>query len=208
MGELWQTVLKGGPIMVPLIICSIISIAVIIERYFFFRRTDNNNFKLFKKISRFIEEEKYTEAIRDLKGERGPVARIMATALTYRSNSNINFKEYIQNTGDQEVAKMEKNLTVLEVIATISPLLGLLGTVLGIIDSFDILSLTGGTANPAQLSSGIARALLTTAAGLFIAIPSTIFYTHFIGILNKRIREINRWTREMQVFFGEEEAHV
>ncbi len=104
--------------------------------------------------------------------------------------------------------KWKKNLTVLEVIATISPLLGLLGTVLGIIDSFDILSVTGGTADPAQLSSGIARALLTTATGLFIAIPTTIFYTHFIGIVNKRIREINRWTREMQVFFGEEDSNV
>lgn len=199
---MWNLFNQGGPIMYPLIFGSIISFAVILERILFYRRTNNNNYKLFKKISRYIEEDKYTEAIRELKGEQGPIARIMASALTYRSNSNLEFKEFIQSTGEQEIAKMEKNLTVLDVIATVSPLLGLLGTVLGIIDSFDVLGAQAGSATPAQLSSGIASALLTTATGLFIAIPSLIFYSHFVSIVNRRVTEINRWTRELQSYFG------
>jgi len=195
---MWEFVVQGGPIMVPLLICSIISLAVILERFIYFRRTHNNNQKLFKKFSRMVQNEQYKEAIRDLKKENGPTARIMAAGLAYTGGGNLDLEEQLRIAGEQEVAKMEKNLMALDVIAMISPLLGLLGTVLGIIDSFDILHITGGVASPAQLSSGIARALLTTAAGLFIAIPTTIFYSHFTGILNRRVRELNRWTKEVQ----------
>lgn len=205
---MWDFVVQGGPIMVPLLISSVISLAVILERYIFFRRTHNNNHKLFKKYARYIRQSQYKEAIRDLKKERGPVARIMAAGLTYTGGGNLEIEEHLSLTGDQEVAKMEKNLMVLDVIASVSPLLGLLGTVLGIIDSFDILYLTGGVASPAQLSSGIARALLTTATGLFIAIPTMIFYSHFIGIVNRRLRELNRWTKEVQTLLEDVRANV
>lgn len=194
---MWDIIVKGGPIMVPLVLCSVISLAVIIERFIYFKRTSNNNYRLFQKYSRYIIDDNLTKAIKELKDERGPIAGIIASALTYSSGSKNNLREFLQTTGEQEIEKMEKNLVILDVIATIAPLLGLLGTVLGIIDSFDILSATGGVASPVQLSSGIARALLTTAAGLFIAIPALIFYTHFVRIVNTRIREITRWTREL-----------
>ncbi len=206
---MWEFVVQGGPIMVPLLISSVISLAVILERYIFFRRTQNNNQKLFKKYSRYIRRNQFKEAIRDLKKERGPVARVMASGLTIIGGTGKNdLEEHLNLAGEQEVAKMEKNLMVLDVIASVSPLLGLLGTVLGIIDSFDILHLTGGVASPAQLSSGIARALLTTATGLFIAIPTMVFYSHFIGILNRRVRDLNRWTKEVQGLLEDVNIHV
>lgn len=194
---MWDVIVKGGPIMVPLILCSIVSIAIIIERYIFFKKTNNNNLRLFKKYSRYIMMNDWTRAIRELKDERGPIARMFASALTYKNSSKNNLKEHLQTIGEQEIEKMEKNLVTLDVIAIISPLLGLLGTVLGIIDSFDILAVTAGAASPVQLSAGIARALLTTAAGLFIAIPALVFYTHFMKIINNRINEISRWSREL-----------
>lgn len=206
---MWEIILKGGPVMVPLVICSVISLAVILERLIFFKRTNNDNYRLFKKFSRQMDEKQYKEAIKNLKDERGPIARILATSLTYSGRPyGLELKEFLQTAGEQEIDKMEKNLIILDVIATIAPLMGLLGTVLGIIDSFDILAATGAIASPAQLSSGIARALLTTAAGLLIAIPTLIFYSHFVGVVNKRVREISRWTRELLTLMGGDQDRV
>ena len=86
---------------------------------------------------------------------------------------------------------MEKHLPVLDVVAMISPLLGLLGTVLGIISSFNILGTAAGAANPAQISSGIAAALISTAMGLVIAIPTAIFYSYYVNKVEERSHEMN-----------------
>ncbi|AZR72621.1 hypothetical protein BBF96_03995 [Anoxybacter fermentans] len=188
---------QGGPTIYPLLACSVIGLAVVLERLFYFFRIKNDNFRMFRKIEMMIAEGEITRAAHELKSERGPVAKIIAAGLAHYGQDRRVIEEHIRVAGEHEVHKLEKNLAILDIIASISPLLGLLGTVLGIIDSFNILSTTAGIAAPAQLSSGIAAALISTAVGLIIAIPAMLFYSYFVSIVDKNTKEMNKWSVEL-----------
>ena len=188
---------QGGPTVYPLIICSIIAFAVFLERLFYYRRVKSNNFRIFKKVEMMIADGEITRAAQELKGEKGPVAKMIAAALSHYGQDRQTIEEHIRVAGEHEIHKLEKNLTILEVIASISPLLGLLGTVIGIIDSFNILGATAGIAAPAQLSSGIAAALISTALGLIIAIPTTLVYSYFVSVVQRTTKDMNKWSVEL-----------
>lgn len=188
---------QGGPTMYPLLACSVIGVAVFLERVFFYARLKNNNFKMFKKIELLVSDGELNRAAHELKGERGPVAKIIAAGLSRYGNESKMIEDYIRVAGEHEIQKLEKNLAILEIIATVAPLLGLLGTVLGIIDSFNIMSAAAGLAAPAQLSTGIAAALISTAVGLIVAIPALLTYSYFVSIVEQQTREMNKWTVEL-----------
>ena len=176
---------------IPLIICSIFSLAVIIEKAVFFIRRKDNSLRLLKRIELKIENDDIIGALNELKGEKGPNAKLLSTALSHYEEDPDRIREVLQAVGEDEIKKMEKHLPVLDVVAMISPLLGLLGTVLGIISSFNILGTAAGAANPAQISSGIAAALISTAMGLVIAIPTAIFYSYYINKVEEKSHEMN-----------------
>lgn len=186
----------GGPVMYPLLACSIIALAIILERCFYFIKTKNNNFKMFKRIELMVNDGEITRAAHELKSEKGPIARILAAGLARYGQPREIVEEYIRVAGEEEVHRLERNLNILETIATITPLLGLLGTVLGIINNFKILSFTVGITAPAELSSGIATALICTAFGLVIAIPSIIAYSYFAGVVESNAKEMSKWAVE------------
>lgn len=188
---------QGGPTIYPLLACSVIVLAVVLERLIYFRRVKSNNFRMFKKIELLIVEGEITKAAHELKNERGPVAKIIAAGLAHYGQDRRLVEEHIRVAGDHEIHKLEKNLPILDVVATISPLLGLLGTVLGIIASFNILGATGGIAAPAQLSIGIAAALISTAVGLIIAIPAILCYSYFMSVVDYNTKEMNKWSVEL-----------
>ena len=188
---------QGGPTIYPLIACSIIVFAVVLERLFYFRKIKNNNFRMFKKIELMIIEGEITKAAHELKNERGPVAKIVAAGLAHYGQERPVIEEHIRVAGDHETHKLEKNLSILDIIASISPLLGLLGTVLGIIDSFNILGATAGMAAPSQLSVGIAAALISTAVGLIIAIPAMLCYSYFVNLVYQQTKEMNKWSVDL-----------
>ena len=191
LSKTWNLISLAGPMAIPLLIASICSLAVIIEKLIFFARHKDNNFRLIKKIEMLVEDGDILGALNELKGKKGPNAKLLSTALSHHSEDPDRIREVLQAVGEDEIKKMEKHLTILDVIAMISPLLGLLGTVLGIISSFNILGTAMGTANPGQISSGIAAALISTAVGLMIAIPSTIFYSYFSNIVERKAHEMN-----------------
>ncbi|MFW5998575.1 MAG: MotA/TolQ/ExbB proton channel family protein [Bacillota bacterium] len=191
IGKIWNLLSLAGPMAIPLLISSICSLAVIIEKLIFFTKHKDNNFRLIKKIEMLVEDGDILGALNELKGKKGPNAKLLSTALSHHSEDPDRIREVLQAVGEDEIKKMEKHLQVLDVIAMISPLLGLLGTVLGIISSFNILGAAMGTANPAQISSGIAAALISTAVGLVIAIPSAIFYSYFTNIVERKAHEMN-----------------
>ena len=191
ISKIWNLISLAGPMAIPLLIASICSLAVIIEKIIFFTRHKDNGFRLIKKIEMLVDEGDILGALNELKGKKGPNAKLLSTALAHHSEDSSRIREVLQAVGEDEIKKMEKHLPVLDVIAMISPLLGLLGTVLGIISSFNILGTALGNANPAQISSGIAGALISTAVGLMIAIPSTIFYSYFTNIVEKKAHEMN-----------------
>lgn len=188
---------QGGPTIYPLLLCSVIGFAVVLERLFYYRKIKNNNFRMFKKIELMIVEGEITRAAHELKNERGPVAKIVAAGLAHVGQERKLIEEHIRVAGENEIHKLEKNLAILEVIASVSPLLGLLGTVLGIISSFNVLGATAGLAGPEMLSVGIAAALISTAVGLIIAIPSVLCYSYFTSVVDHNTKEMNKWSVQL-----------
>ena len=189
--QIWGFLSLGGPMSIPLLIASVFSVAVILEKIIFFLRYRDSSFRLIKKIELLVEQNDILTALNELKGEKGPNAKLLATALSHHSEDPARIREVLQAVGEDEIKKMEKHLPILDVIAMISPLLGLLGTVLGIITSFNILGAAAGIAGASQVSSGIAAALISTALGLIIAIPSAIFYSYFTNIVESKAHEMN-----------------
>jgi biopolymer transport protein ExbB len=191
LNEIWAFLSYGGPMVIPLILASIISLAVILEKLFFFLMYRDNSFRLIKKVELLVDEGDILTALNELKGKRGPNAKLLSTALAHHADDLNRIREVLQAVGEDEIKKMEKHLPILDVVAMISPLLGLLGTVIGIINSFNILGTTQGVANPNLISSGIAEALISTALGLIIAIPTAIFYSYFANKVNVKAHEMN-----------------
>ncbi len=192
MQEIWNVLSLGGPTAIPLMIASIFSLAVIIEKTVFFARNKQNNKNLIRKVEMMIDEGDTMSAYNQLKGKKGPNVKLLSTALSNLDEDPERIREALQVTGQNEIRKMEKHLTILDVIAMIAPLLGLLGTVLGIISSFNILGGAAGVGDPAQISAGIASALISTAIGLIIAIPTAIFYSYFSKIVDRRAHQLNQ----------------
>lgn len=189
-----EILLQGGPIMVPLVICSVIALGTILERFFYLRRVNQIDTKVLDQVEMHLLRGEMTNAVRLLKGRKDPVAKIFSAGLASASKNIQEIEDKIMVAGEEEIKNMEKHLSILDIIATVSPLLGLLGTVLGIIDSFNILAAMRGIAAPQQLSSGIAKALITTAAGLMIAIPCMLFYSYFTGKVDQAAHQMNKWT--------------
>jgi biopolymer transport protein ExbB len=192
-----KVILKGGPTMIPLLICSILSLAIMVERYFYFRGLNNNDFRLVKKIKLLLSNAKLSKARQEAKQAKGPIAAMLVAGLEGYGQKRETIKEFIQARGQSEVKNMEKRLRVLDLIATISPLLGILGTVFGIINSFNVLAGAQGIAAPSALSVGIAEALISTATGLIVAIPSMLFYTYLDSKVEDKTDEMNQWSAKL-----------
>ncbi len=191
--EIWNVISLGGPTALPLLIASIFSVAVIIEKTIFFaRRKHRNSHRLIKKVEMLLDEGDTMSALNQLKGKKGPSVKMLSAAIKNYNEDNDRIRESLQIIGENEIKKMEKHLPILDVVAMISPLLGLLGTVLGIISSFNIMGGAAGVGDPTQISSGIAAALISTAIGLIIAIPTAIFYSYFSNIVERRAHRLNQ----------------
>lgn len=193
---MWQTITQGGVVMVPLAACSILALWVVIDRAWNLRH------------DRVVRSE-IVDVIDTLEGpgdlplarsicERNPGAfsTIVLTAIDHRGESREAMREAVEEQGRQEVARLERGLGLLETIAGVAPLLGLLGTVLGMIDVFEIVSRQG--AGQAQsLSGGIAEALITTATGLSIGIPSLVAYNWLVGRAERLVLDIEAHTSRL-----------
>jgi biopolymer transport protein ExbB len=166
---------KGGPLMYPLLFGSVLMIAIIIERgYHFIRARVNRRF--IDRVINVIEEGDLQRAQRIAEKCRGPIAAIVEAALRYRSYTQDVVENKISLTGDQELKRLSKNLHLLELTGKIAPMIGLLGTVIGMVEAFRELSSVKGLVDPSLLAGGIWEALITTVAGLFVGIPALVFF--------------------------------
>lgn len=166
--------------MLPLLTCSVIALAVAIERFFFGpsrERVIPN--ELLNDAKQLIATKRIEELIGLCRANSSPLARILLVALRNASRSREELTDAVQVVGKSEAFKLQKNIGVLGTIAAVSPLLGLLGTVFGMIRTFHVIS-EHGTGNPALMAGGIAEALITTATGLTIAVPSLLLYRYFL----------------------------
>ncbi|HHT06127.1 MAG TPA: MotA/TolQ/ExbB proton channel family protein [Hydrogenispora sp.] len=199
---MWQLFLSGGPVMFPLLFCSIMVMAITIERLWFFVSQRGDIDEIRRIVFRLMEKNAPLEAIQYLQKLNQPVARMYQAALLHYGKTRLEVEVSLREAGEVEIRKMERGLGLLNVIITASPLLGLLGTVTGIISSLNVLEALQGVASPAQLSGGIAEALLTTAFGLIIAIPALFIVHWFNAIIEKRIQMMNQMGKEFLDNYG------
>lgn len=194
---------QGGITVIPLVIFSVISLAISIERFIYLKQAKINNYNLINKVRVKLDDNKIKETKSILKEEKAPIAGILLEGLNYLGQERDELRKNLELVGNNQVKKLEKRLTALNFIASVSPLLGLLGTVLGIIDSFNILAAGQGVANPGALSVGIAQALISTAAGLVVAIPTMLMYSYLVSLVDKRTTEMNRWFADVVEVLGQ-----
>ena len=173
----------GGWLMLPLILSSIFAVAIIGERFWSLQEKRITPKHLVGQVWQWYKnddlDEKHIEAL----ATSSPLGQVLAAGLVNRHHPRAIMKESVEESGRQVIVSLEKYLTTLGTIAQITPLLGLLGTVIGMIKVFSAIT-TQGVGNPGVLAGGISEALITTATGLCIAIPSLYFYRHFRAQVN------------------------
>ncbi|MFY9146689.1 MAG: MotA/TolQ/ExbB proton channel family protein [Bacillota bacterium] len=189
--------LKGGVIMYPILLCSIVALAVVIERMIVLLRRNADADELLEDVRYAVDAGRIIEALQIAKRSRSPLSNMIVAALTSMGKPRTEVEEMVRTAGEQELRRLEKNLPILELVVTIAPMLGLLGTVVGIIKSFNVLGATAGLTDPAVLSIGIAEALITTAAGLIVAIPTQAMYTYLNGLIERHVSVMNRKSLEI-----------
>jgi biopolymer transport protein ExbB len=170
---------KGGIIMIPICLCSIIALAIIIERLIFFKNSSINMDEFYKSIQDFLHKGNVEKALTHCSQFPNPLAKIIQAGLTEKNMPRWKMEEKLSLAGQEELINYGKNIRGLEVIATISPLMGLLGTVIGMVQAFNKVAQYQGQVDPSLLAGGIWEALLTTAAGLAVAIPTVVMLHYF-----------------------------
>ena len=172
---MWELIQKGGITMYPIILLSVIALAVFLERLISLRKEKYVPKAFYEQLVSLLKKKNINEAVEVCKANKSALARISETIITNTDLPLSRLLDVAEESGRSEASKLDKFLPSLQTIVAIAPLLGLLGTVLGMIKIFDVIALQG-TGSAEALSSGIAEALLTTAAGLVVAIPAQIFY--------------------------------
>jgi len=166
---------RGGVVMYPIILCSIIALGVFLDRLWVLRRKNIIPGEFIRNVEEQVKNQKISEAIFLCQGDDSSIAKIFLAGLKNAGRGMWLVKEAIEEMGGREGVILEKHVGILSTIANLTPLLGLLGTVSGMIKTFNVISLQG-VGNPALLAGGISEALITTATGLCVAIPTLVCY--------------------------------
>ncbi|HVL67742.1 MAG TPA: MotA/TolQ/ExbB proton channel family protein [Vicinamibacterales bacterium] len=186
---MWNYVERGGPVMWPLLALSVLGLTVIIWRWWALRQATAGVPTLMKALRTALLDGDVTQAIAICDRHPGPVASIVKAGLVRAARPKEEIELALQDASAHELAALERGLPVLATVAMISPLLGFLGTVTGMINSFEALA-SVGLNNPAAVAQGISQALITTAAGLMIAIPVQMAYNYFVTRVNGLVRNM------------------
>ncbi len=195
----------GGWLMLPILACSVVAVAIIAERAYALRRARICPRHLVNQVWRWLQEGHLDGQRLALLRASSPLGRVLAAALVNRHHSREIMKEAVEEAGQHVVLELERYLNTLGTIASITPLLGLLGTVIGMIQVFTVIT-THGVGNPASLAGGISQALITTAAGLSVAIPALMFYRYFQRRVDELVLAMEQEALKMvEILHGERE---
>ena len=180
---------KGGFLMYPIFICSLVAVTIFFERMFYLKsvKTKSNRFVL--RVKNLVKKGSIELAISACRKSPTPISKIMLAGLMKFGQGRDEMKEAIEDSANQEIPVLERNLSTLSTIGNITPLLGLLGTVFGMVKAFNVIAVMG-VGKPEALAGGISEALLTTAFGLSIAIPTIVVYNYLSHRVDKLIREM------------------
>jgi biopolymer transport protein ExbB len=188
---MWEIVRAGGPVMWPIILCSIAAAAIILERLWTLQDKRVLPRELTQKVWQMIENNQVNDKVIAALEQNSPLGRVLAAGLSNRHRPREIIMERLEDTGRHVIYELERFLNTLGTIAGISPLLGLLGTVIGIIRAFNAIQ-ESGVGDPRALSGGIAQALITTAAGLIVAIPALFSYRYLRGKVERIVIEMEK----------------
>lgn len=182
---------QGGPVMWPLLICSVLAVAIIVERLINLKASKVVPEDEVEHLRTLIDGGLLEQAEDYCDRHAGPMTNIVAAALEVRHESAEGIRQVVEDQGRQEIPHLQRYLGVLGTVASVSPLLGLLGTVLGMIEVFRVVS-SQGIGQAESLAGGISQAMITTATGLTIAIPALVAYNAFSDKANALILEMER----------------
>jgi biopolymer transport protein ExbB len=199
ISALIQTLAKGGPVMIPLVVCSVVALAVVIERLGFWWR--HGDVGPAERALELAERGKLDEAIEVARAARTATARVIAAGLAERQAPPA---AAMEAAAQAEMGRLRRYLPVLDTIITLSPLLGLLGTVTGMIAAFGILS-TSGMNQPNAITGGVAEALIATAAGLAVAIASLVPYNYFLSRAEHAMDAMERLASRLDLALREQQ---
>jgi biopolymer transport protein ExbB len=188
---MWEIVQAGGPLMWPIILCSIIAAAITLERLWTLQDRRVVPPDLTQKVWKLVEADQVNDKVIAALEQNSPLGKLLAAGLANRHRSREALMERLEDTGRHVVHELERFINTLGTIAGIAPLLGLLGTVVGIIKAFNAIN-AGGGGDQRMLSGGIAEALVATAAGLCVAIPSLIAYRYLRGRVDRIVVEMEK----------------
>ena len=190
--------IKGGPVMYPLLACSIISLTVIIERILFWIREDmHRDQHLVDDVLELCRQGDWDEVRTRVAGSKDYIIRILVTGILHKEFS---MTKAMETAATDEIKRMRKYLSVLDTMITVAPLLGIFGTVLGIITSFELLG-TSGIEHPQAVTAGIAQALITTASGLGIAILTVFPYNYFNSRAENAAIYIEKYATSLEIVY-------
>jgi len=202
----WQLLIAGGPVMWPIILCSVVALAIFLERLIYFRSIKINTQQFLEGILEQIKRHQIKEALQLCDKVSHPMAHILKAGILKYDQPRSRIKESMENASLYEIPKLEKSLPALSTIAHICPLLGLLGTATGMVRCFQAISAKAATFDTivmSDLSAGIWEALLTTVAGLVVAIPAYLVYNYLASLVNNAILEMDKAAAELINFLAE-----
>jgi biopolymer transport protein ExbB len=204
--NMWQVFLAGGPVMWPILLCSIFALAIILEKFWYLHKISIDTQEFLKKILDKMKRHDTKEALQICDNTKSPIANILKAGILKYDRPRPQIIEAIEDASLYEIPRIEKSLTAIATIAHVSPLLGLLGTVTGMVRCFQtIQSKTTSLhpVSPGDLAGGIWEALLTTVAGLVVAIPTFVIYNYLVHRINSFILEMEKASTELVNFLTE-----
>jgi biopolymer transport protein ExbB len=204
--NMWDVLVSGGPVMIPICGSALLATVIIIERMLYFRRLSKNESIILLRLSSVVEKDRFEEALAICDTYPSPFSDLVKAGIEHRQYGEDKIKEAIMDAANSAIPKMERYFNALGTVANIATLLGLLGTVTGNIRAFGVLSQSGDIGNPARLAGAIAEALITTAAGLIVSIPTVIFYNYFVARTNKIIIKLESVATELVIKLGGKKA--
>ena len=195
--------LKGGIIMLPLLLLSVVSIYVLVERFFAIRKAAKEDKSFMKRIKDYIHEGEIESAMNLCKKTDTPYSRLILKGITRIGRPMNDVLVAIENVGNLEVAELEKGFIWLATTAAGAPMLGFLGTVTGMVQAFFAMASAGSNANVSVLANGIYEALVTTVAGLFVGIIALFAYNYLVAMVSKVMKQLEAKTMEFMDLLNE-----
>lgn len=204
--SLWQIFLAGGPIMWPILLCSVFAFAITLEKFWYLHKVKIDTQQFLNTILDKMKRHQVKEALEVCEKTLSPISHILKAGILKYDRPKPQIVEAIEDASLYEIPRIEKNLNALATIAHVSPLLGLLGTVTGMVTCFQTIqskAVSFHPVSPGDLAGGIWEALLTTVAGLVVAIPTFVAYNYLVSRINHFILEMEKASTELVNFLTE-----